>query len=299
MSVNTLARCLGMVPVGGDEAAPTVATVTDPTKDHLLAPDPGFRGWAHPSRDEHTKRGGAWKGTNLVVRQIAADTYAYPFSNKEGTTCETCLVMAHGEKAQGDGTLCHGCMARAGCTERYAYTKGGFAIKQGHVTACQTQVLAQLKCTFPGGVFDPEFCVGLKEGGHAIPCSLTPNGAEGAGLRITDPAEWAAAMRAARRPYESYSAAGPRAQPYTVDRAVAHNRAIPVCPDDFEWPGDSLPIHPQDDHDIVVLLSMGGWWSCERASPSAQGDGGHGDARELDFLMVRDGWGQGVSRTLS
>ena len=166
VSVNTLARCLGMVPVGGDEAAPTVATVTDPTKDHLLAPDPAFRGWAHPSRDEHTKRGGAWKGTNLVARQIAADTYAYPFSNKEGTTCETCLVMAHGEKAQGDGTLCHGCMARAGCTERYAYTRGGFAIKQGHVMACQTQVLAQLKCTFPDGVFDPEVLCRV-EGGRA------------------------------------------------------------------------------------------------------------------------------------
>ena len=61
VSVNTLARCLGMVPVGGDEAVPTVATVTDPTKDHLLAPDPGFRGWAHPSRDEQTKRWVAWK----------------------------------------------------------------------------------------------------------------------------------------------------------------------------------------------------------------------------------------------
>ena len=61
VSVNTLARCLGMVPVGGDEAAPAVATVTDPTKDHLLAPDPGFRGWAHPSRDEQTKQGVAYE----------------------------------------------------------------------------------------------------------------------------------------------------------------------------------------------------------------------------------------------
>ena len=249
VSANTLARCLGMVPVGADGVAPTVAAAPDPTKDHLLAPDPAFRGWAHPSRDEHTRRGEAWKGANLVVRQIAAATYAYPFSNKEGTTSETCLVLAHGEKAQGDGTLCHGCMARAGCTERYAYTRGGFALKQGHVAACQTQVLAQLKCTFPGGVFDPKLCVGLKEGVHAIPCSLTPNGAEGGGVRIKDPAEWAAAMRAARRPYESHTSAGPRAQPYAVDRAVAHNRAIPVCADDFDWPGVSLPIHPQDDHE--------------------------------------------------
>ena len=249
VSADTLARCLGMVPVEADGVALTVAAAPDPTKDHLLAPDPAFKGWAHPSRGEHTRRGGAWKGANLIARRIAAATYAYPFSNKEGTTSETCLVMAHGEKAQGDGTLCHGCMARAGCTERYAYTRGGFALKQGHVAACQTQVLAQLKCTFPGGVFDPKLCVGLKEGVHAIPCSLTPNGAEGGGMRIKDPAEWAAAMRAARCPYESHTSAGPRAQPYAVDRAVAHNRAIPVCADDFDWPGVSLPIHPQDDHE--------------------------------------------------
>ena len=61
-----------------------------------------------------------------------------------GLTRATCNVLAHGAKVQGEGTLCKGCRTGKGCTERYVYSKGGVALMQGHVGACETQVLAQL-----------------------------------------------------------------------------------------------------------------------------------------------------------
>ena len=101
-----------------------------------------------------------WRGQQLVAREIGASTYAYPMVFEEGTTRETCIVLAHGNKHQGDDTLCPGCRVRAGCTQRLDYSKRvrGFATRQGHVAPCETQVLAQLKSSFPDGVFDPDYC---------------------------------------------------------------------------------------------------------------------------------------------
>ena len=123
---------------------------------------------------------------------------------------------------------------------------------QGHVGACETQVLAQHKSTFVSGVFAPENCAGLLYGEHAIPCSLTPK-SDGA-RAIRDSADWATATMECRGPYLPATAKGGRATDYTVSRTVSLMRAIPVVPPDWVGEGDTLPVHPQDDHKGYIFF---------------------------------------------
>ena len=189
------------------------------------------------------------------------------------------LATVGGEKAQGDGTLCPWVHGPHRVYRALRLLEGGVRHQTGACLGLPDTGARPAQVHVPGvGCLIPKLCVGLKEGGYAKPCSLTPNGAGGVGVRLTDPAEWSAAMRAARCPYDTCTATGPRALPYSVERAVAHNRAIPVCPDDFEWPGESLPVHPQDDHTSWFYYRWEAGGPAHVPLQSAQGDGGHGDA---------------------
>ena len=116
---------------------------------------------------------------------------------------------------------------------------------QGHIAGCETQVLAQLKSSFPGGVFDPASCSGLSSGQFAVPCSLTPKlyGAR----TILNPEEWAAAMLECRGEYVPETAKGGCTTAYTINQTISQMRAIPVVPPGWKAGGDVLPPHPQDD----------------------------------------------------
>jgi hypothetical protein len=139
-----------------------------------------------------------------------------------------------------------GCRSEKGCTERFVYTKGGVALLQGHIAGCETQVLAQLKTSFLGGVFNPASCSGLLSGRFAVPCSLTP-GLDGA-RTILDPEEWATAMQTCRVEYIPETTKGGRTTEYTINRIISQMRAIPVVPPGWKPEGDARPPHPQDDH---------------------------------------------------
>ena len=186
------------------------------------------------------------KARNLEACEVALSSYAYPENIAEGITRSTCTVMAHAAKDQGAGTLCEGCRSGKGCTERFVYAKGGVALLQGHVAGCETQVLAQLKTSFPGGVFNPASCLGLLSGRFAVPCSLTP-GLDGA-RTILDPEEWATAMLTSRVEYIPETAKGGRTTDGTINRIISQMRAIPVVPPGWKPEGNALPPHPQDDH---------------------------------------------------
>ena len=154
-----------MLATEGEEAGPPpAAAVTDPTKKYRLSPDDKFMGWAHPKQAVNQQNGVAWKGSGLTAVEVDASCFAYVLNNVAGVVRDTCLVKAHGSKNEGLGTLCPGCQTGKGGTERYVYKKGGIALLQGHVAGCETQVLAQLKSTFPKGEFDPLYCSGLLAG---------------------------------------------------------------------------------------------------------------------------------------
>ena len=174
ISPATLTRCLVLATDGEEGGPPPAAAVIDPTKRYRLSPDGKFMGWAHPMMAINQQHGVAWQGSGLTAVEVDPSCFAYPMNNVVGVARDTCLVKAHGAKDQGAGTLCPGCQSGKGCTERYVYAKGGIALMQGHVAGCETQVLAQLKSTFPGGVFDAACCSGLLAGQLAVPCCLTP-----------------------------------------------------------------------------------------------------------------------------
>ena len=253
LTAGALARCLSLVSEGTEaEIVATVAVVVDPTRAWRLVPDATYMGWGHPMRRANESSGVAWKGANMVAREIASSAYALPEVLDEGTVRSTCNVSAHGAKDQGEGTLCRGCQLGKGCTERFDYAKGGVAILQGHVGACETQVLAQLKSTFPGGTFVASHCTGLLSGEHAVPCSLTPK--SGGAAVIEDPAEWAAAMRKCLGPFKVTTARGDRKADYPVARTVAMMRAIPVAAVGWAREGGTLPAHPQDEHSLYFFF---------------------------------------------